>query len=244
MSEEEKDTQPTENGVQEAPEVTGEAPQPETPVETPDEKVDAPDASEATEEPVLETPADEDSAKRLGVKESAENADLMSMEKEAAESAEDGEELEAAPPSFFVDTEKKHRVETDILCNMRNGDVLSVSRTGIGIDYGDFKYLNHLEEWFDFTLPTYEDMSTYRQRCGVYRKEAQQVLIDRLQLRNFLLVWHLKDWSLRTPNGEPVKLEHEENGALSDESLQMVYKTHTTILDVVLTIFEKDILLT
>ena len=252
MSAEEKNDKVVTENVEEKPQDAVE--QPENP-ETGEDKAEvaetaetAPEAEEkAPEEPLMkegemDTPVDEESAKRIGVKETAQNAEVMSMEKEAAD--EDGEKIEMAIPSFFIDTEKRHRVAVDILCSSKDGSVLSVSRTGIGIDYKEFEYLNHVKEWFEFTLPSYEEMSTYRQRCGVYRKEAQQVIIDRLQLRNFLLVWHLKDWSLRDGEGKKVELSHEENGALDDQTMKVVYKTHTTILDVVLTILEKDILLT
>jgi hypothetical protein len=209
------------------------------------EMTESPDSVEtdtvAEDDKVLKTPKDEEDAKRLGVKETMENAEAIAIAKKDAQ--EGAEDAEPAAPSFFVDTEKRHRVDVDILCNKKDGQILSVSRTGLGINYEEFKYLTHVSEWFEFTVPTYEDMSGYRQRCGAYRPEAQQVLIDRLQLRNFLLVWHLKDWSLRTTDGEVVKLEHDKNGSLSDTSMKMVYKTHTTILDVALTIFEKDILL-
>ena len=215
-----------------------------TPEESPKGQEEASGDSEKVAEEVLPTPVDEETANRLGIKESAANSDLMLMEKAESESTEDEEDEEPALPSFFIDTEKRHRVEMDILCSKKDGQVLSVSRTGLDIEYDDFKYLNHVKEWFEFTLPAYDDMSSYRQRCGVYRQEAQQVLIDRLQLRNFLLVWHLKDWSLRDADGKKVELEHSENGTLSEKSLSMVYKTHTSILDVLLTIFEKDLLLT
>jgi hypothetical protein len=63
-------------------------------------------------------------------------------------------------------------------------------------------------------------------------------------MRNFLLVRHLKDWSFRDRNGEKVELLHKDNGALDDDSIKKVYSVPPTIIDVILTIFEKDILLT
>jgi hypothetical protein len=86
-------------------------------------------------------------------------------------------------------------------------------------------------------------MSTYRQRSSIYRREAQQVIVDKLQLRNFMLVWHLKDWNLTDEDGKKVALTLDSNGSLSEESLAMVYAISPTLLDVVMTIFEKDVLL-
>jgi len=252
VEQEVKDVPVDEKAIEDTPVSEQEAPVGDDKDASEDEGHDTPeDTEKASPEPSqalagaekdLATPEDEEDAKRLGVKDTVQNADAMAI---AQKEAEEGDgDSESAAPSFFVDTEKKHRIEVDILCSKKDGQVLSVSRTGLGVNYDEFKYLTHVVEWFEFTVPTYEDMSSYRQRCGVYRHEAQQVLIDRLQLRNFLLVWHLKEWSLRGADGETVKLTHDENGSLSDESLKMVYKTHTTILDVVLTILEKDILLT
>ena len=203
----------------------------------------APEAAEGKPADGLATPEDPEDAKRLGIKETTENADAMSIAKKKSEEAP-AEDEPVAPPSFFIEEGKRHRVEVDILCSKKDGAILSVSRTGLGIDYKDFTYLNHVKEWFEFTVPTYEDLSSYRQRCGIYRQEAQQVLIDRLQLRNFLLVWHLKEWSLRKPDGTVVELGHEPNKSLDDASMKAAYSVHPTIMDVVLTIFEKDILLT
>jgi hypothetical protein len=86
-------------------------------------------------------------------------------------------------------------------------------------------------------------MSTYRQRCGVYRREAGQILVDRLQLRNFLLVWHLKKWSLTDSEGNVVEIKLDTDGSLSEESLKKAYGVHASILDVVMTVYEKEILL-
>jgi hypothetical protein len=120
-----------------------------------------------------------------------------------------------------------------------------VSRGGLGLDFEkDFAYMRHSKVWFDFTIPTYEDMSTYRTRCASFRKEVGQMLVDRLQLRNYILIWHLKDWSLTDKDGKKMELITDTDGSLSDASVKVVYALHPTIIDVVLTVFEKDILLT
>ena len=58
-------------------------------------------------------------------------------------------------------------------------------------------------------------------------------------------MWHLKDWSLiDAKTKKKIELKLDENGSLSDKSMEKVYKVHPTIIDVVLTVFEKDVLLT
>lgn len=182
---------------------------------------------------------DPEAEKRGGTKEAATNSEAMAVEKEKVVEAEKN-----FMPSFFVKKADRHVVEVDILSSKRDGRIMSVSRTGLGLDFAkDFPYLTHSKVSFEFSLPNYEDMSTYRQRSATWRKEAQQVIVDKLQMRNFFLVWHLKEWSLTDDKGEKVRLEHEDTGALTDESVAKVYAANPTLLDVVLTLFEKDILL-
>jgi len=179
--------------------------------------------------------------KRTGIKEVVSNPEAIAIEKEKAKPEEGKAEV---MPSFFIDKASKHRVEIDVLSSKQDGKIMSVSRTGLELDFEkDFAYLQHNVAWFDFTLPTYEDMSSYRTRCAIFRREVGQMLVDKLQLRNYLLVWHLKDWSLTDKNGKVV-LNQDKDGSLDNESVQKVYSLHPTIIDVMLTIFEKDILLT
>jgi len=182
-----------------------------------------------------------DDEKRAGVKDIAHDEDAMAIEKEKPK----GEGKKGKIPSFFVEKGDRRKIEVDILSSRESGKIVSVSRGGLGLDFEkDFDYLRHDREWFEFTIPTYEDMSTYRQRCAVFRKEVGQMMVDRLQLRNFMLVWHLKDWSLTDREGKKIELGHDDDGSLSDVSLKKVYALHPTVLDIVLTVFEKDLLLT
>lgn len=200
---------------------------------------------ETVEEPAVRGQASsdphEDDAKRTGIKEAVVDSEAVAMREKVVES--DTKENKAALPSFFVNKDERRRIEVDILVGKDDGKVLSVSRSGIGIDFSEFKYLSRQVAWFEFSVPSYEDMSTYRQRCGVYRRDAGQVLVDRLQLRNFLLVWHLKNWSLTDASGNVVEIKLDVDGSLSEESLKNVYAVHASIIDVVLTIYEKEILL-
>jgi len=192
---------------------------------------------EAKEVEAKEAEAEEDE-KRSGLKEVAHNSDVMAIEKDV--------EVEGEPalPSFFVEEDDRHLVEVDILSSKSDGRIVSISRKGLNVDFKQFDYLNYSSESFEFSLPTYDSMSTYRQRSSVFRNEAQQMVVDRVQLRNFFLVWHLKDWSMRDRKGEKVKLEHDEDGSLTDECMKKVYSVQPTLIDIVMTLFEKDILLT
>lgn len=211
-----------------APEVTP-APTPEvTPVES--EKKHAPE--EVAEDAVVAQGS-------TGNMEVAKSDDVLAASKEAEDEEDDGDFF----PSFFVDEEDRHRIELDLLFDKTTKRVASVSRTGLNMDFSVYKTMKHTVEWFEFSVPDYNAISKYRQRSTVYRRESGTPVVDAVQLRNFLIVWHLKDWSLRDRNGNKVKLNFEDNGALADDSIQKVYKMPNAIIDVLMTIFERDVLL-
>jgi hypothetical protein len=179
---------------------------------------------------------DPEAEKRSGVKEMAHNAD-------AIVDAKPGKT--AAKPAYFIKKSARHKVVMDVLTSTEDGRVVSVSKAGLGIDFEkDFPLMTHAKLIFEFSLPNYEDISSYRQRSSVYRREAQQVIVDKMQFRNFLMVWHLKDWNLTDDDGKKLELICDKNGSLSDESLAVVYAMSPTLMDVVMTAYEKDILLT
>lgn len=178
-----------------------------------------------------------DDEKRTGIKESAIDAEAVAMEQNSVP-----KEIEKLP-SFFVEKGDRRKIEIDILSSKVDGKIVSISRTGLGVNFDDYPLLRHSVEWFEFSIPSYEDISSYRQRCAVYRKEAGQMLVDRLQLRNYMLVWHLKDWSLIGRDSQKVEIKHDIDGSLTDESLKKVYAIHPTIIDVVITTLEKELLI-
>jgi len=186
---------------------------------------------------------DTDAEKRGGVKEAAQNEDVIAMAQEKIASGKAAEKP-SAKPSFFVKKSARQTVKVDVLTSLEDGRVVSVSRTGLGIDFEkDFPFMAHTVLEFIFSVPNYEDMSTYRQRSSVYRREVQQMLVDKISLRNFLMVWHLKDWNLTDEEGKKVVLTFDINGTLSDDSTAVVYALSPTLVDVVMTILEKDLLL-
>jgi len=217
---------------------------PDTETESPQTATESPDTTTAPEEKVEEpkptSEMDPDDEKRTGVKDVAVNSEGIA----AAEGESDESEKEPATPSFFIKKDQRRRVEVDVLTMKKDGSVVSVARNDLKLDYSLYTQMIHTELWFEFTMPNFDDMSGYRQKCGIYRREAGQVLVDRLQLRNFLVVWHLKDWNVTDSDGKKVELKIDLDGSLSESSITQVYSMHSSILDVVLTIFEKDLLLT
>jgi len=194
----------------------------------------------ATEQQQTPKPDIEADERRTGNREAAVNIDVL-----AGVQGVQGVPVEAeVAPSFFVLESDRYRLELDILFDRKTGKITSISRKDLGVDFSEFKFFAHSVEWFEFSIPTYEDIATYRQRCSAYRRDAGKVLVDAIQMRNFLLVWHLKDWSLRGADGKKVELKQNLEGALDDDSLKKVYQVSPTLIDVILTNLEKDVILT
>ena len=206
-------------------------------------KVEEQEAKAAEQKAIPETlsvdiEADE---KCSGIKEVAVNLDALAGI-QGMQGVQDSETT--ASPSFFVSNTDRYKLELDVLFDRETGKITSISRKDLGIDFSEFDFFAHTEVWFEFSIPSYQDISTYRQRCSSYRRDAGKVLVDSIQMRNFLIVWHLKDWSLQGKDGKKVELTQNAEGALDDDSLAHVYAVSPSLIDVVLTNLEKDIILT
>lgn len=177
-----------------------------------------------------------DDENRAGVKE-------IAGEIKENENDENDENEEEVGPSFFVESDDRIKVEVNVLWNPKNGRLVYVAKKDDLPDLPEIKTLRHSVEWFDFSLPGYADISSYRQRSSTFRRDANGMVIDRTHFRSFLLIWHLKDWSLRNRRNEKVELKHEKDGSLTDESLTLLNGAVGPMLDVVMTILEREILI-
>jgi len=201
-----------------------------------------PTTPEATPEatPEVDETSLEDAEKSTGIKDAGHNQDAVDLAMKTTD--EESEPKPEVLPSFFVEDDDRIKVEVDILFDKETGKLISVARKGL-LNQNDFKVLGYVTESFEFKPAGYEDMSGYRQRCSVFRRDAGRMLTDPISVRNYLVVWHLKDWSMRDRQGNKIPLGFTEKGALDDGSIQTVYKMNTTLLDVVLTLFEKDMMM-
>lgn len=145
--------------------------------------------------------------------------------------------------SCFIDKDKRERIEVDILFDKKTGRVINVVKTNSGVNLSELTMYGYRREWFDFACPSYDDLVTYRSRASKYDKNAGMMIVDNLQIRMMYLVWLLKDWSLCDKDGKKIELAFERSGILSDESIDRVYKVAPSVLDMVLSLFESDVLL-
>lgn len=191
--------------------------------------------SENEDKEVLDSTLEE-AQNATGIKEEKVNEDAVHL----AEISDDPEEVQQ--PSFFVEEDDRIIIELDVLFEKEKGRLVSIARKGLTKEEL-FKVLGHSEETFEFSVPNYDQMSNYRERCSSYRRDAGRLLTDPLKLRNYFLVWHLKDWSLRDRHGEKIDLSFNDKGALDKESIKKAYKINPTMMDVVMTLLERDLML-
>lgn len=176
-----------------------------------------------------------------GQKTSAQNV-IGVVEAKKEEDANGVSEV-VAVPKFFIKSDDRVKVELVVLFNKRSGEIVNIALKEFRIDLSKLNFLGGTEEWFEFTRPSYDDVSSYRQKSMVFDKSLGKMLVDPVRMRNFLIIFHLKSWSLRDDSGQPIVLGFNEHGGIDDASVKFVDSIHPTILDIALSKFETEILL-
>jgi len=161
----------------------------------------------------------------------------------ARREAEADESKEVAMPKFFISADDRVRVEVVVLFNKKSGELLNIALREFNIDFSKLTFLGSSFESFEFSRPTYDELSSYRQKSMMFDRQIGKMLVDPVRLRNFLIVFHLKGWSLRDNEGNPLPLGFNEAGALDASTLKVIDALHPTMFDVVMSKFETEILL-
>jgi len=183
------------------------------------------------------------------VKEEAKPDDVISIEKDDFVDKEGTDEAimgsafslddPAVPAKIFMDDDDRVKIELDILSDKKTGKIINVFKKDT-FTIGDMdKLFGHTIESFEFSVPTFDDVTLYRQQSS----NNPNRVIDKNLFRNFLIVMHLKDWSLRDEKGEKINLDFDINGGLTQKSARIVNRVPTVIWDLVLTIFERETLI-
>ena len=148
-----------------------------------------------------------------------------------------------APKLFFKENDKIE-ISLDAYHNNETGELSFV----VPSDNTDFKDDTSLNELFNkvvykfwFTRIPYDKLNRYRSRSMIYNSEDQNNTINELRLREFFLIFHLVDWNITDENGEKIELTFDMNKTLSDESLKLIYSLPSSLIDTVLTTFERKL---
>lgn len=145
----------------------------------------------------------------------------------------------AAPAKIFMDEDYRVKIELDILSDKKTGKIINVFKKDT-FTIGEMdKLFGHTVESFEFSVPTFDDVTLYRQQSSNNPNRT----IDKSLFRSFLIAMHLKDWSLKDEKGEKINLDFDINGGLTQKSTRIVNRVPTVIWDLVLTIFERETLI-
>ena len=162
-----------------------------------------------------------------------------SSEKKTA-STQQPEKKRAAPKIFFKQ-DSKVEISINGYHNNDTGELaFAIPADDKNTDddsFGDLFTKVNYKFWF--SRCPYDKYNRYRTRSMIYNSEDQNNTINELRLREFFLVFHLVDWNLTDEDGNKIELKFDPNKALSDESLKLIYTLPNTLLDVVLTTYEK-----
>lgn len=147
-------------------------------------------------------------------------------------------------PNIFVNSEDKLDVEVIVFSDRATGEFLSVIVPEIVIKTEDLTAILGVTKYkFVFTKPNYDKMNQYRKSSMEYDPNVQRSVLNPLRLRDYFIIFHLKEWNVKNTDGEISPLTCNTNGSLDDKSTALVYSLHSSILDVVMTTYERKMVL-
>ena len=152
------------------------------------------------------------------------------------------EEKKKAVPHIFFKKDSKVEISVNGYHNNETGELAFAvpaddKDTSNDDTFGELFTKVNYKFWF--SRCPYDKYNRYRTRSMIYNSEDQNNTINELRLREFFLVFHLVDWNLTDEDGNKIELKFDPNKALSDESLNLIYTLPNTLLDVVLSTYEK-----
>lgn len=181
--------------------------------------------------------------KHNGIVDVATNDDALDVVAEEVND-EDSEKIQIKKkPSYFTSPFSRKKIVMNLISSPLTGQIISIVPQTYDIDYSQFPTLLRTEVWFDFTVPNYEQMANYRLNSSFYNQVAKRNIIDNNRMRMFFIRNHLKDWNLLNDDESKIELLFNKDGTLTNESLDVVCSLFPTLIDVVMTTFEKTYLL-
>lgn len=151
------------------------------------------------------------------------------------------EKAKKVAPKLFFKQDSKVEVSINGYHNNETGELafaLPADDKNADADaFGDMFTKVNYKFWF--SRCPYDKYNRYRTRSMIYNSEDQNNTINELKLREYFLVFHLVDWNIVGEDGKKIELKFDPNKALSDESLELIYTLPTTLIDSVLTSYER-----
>lgn len=146
-------------------------------------------------------------------------------------------------PKLFIKQDDYTEIKVDIIFDKENGEVLSVCDAG-SLKTDHFEVLAKKTYTFKFKQVTYDDMQRYRKAASFYSPQSEELVINKILLRQLFLTNNLKDTDIPDKDGNKFEIKiDEETGIMSSETIEELYTTAPALLDVVMTLFERTILI-
>jgi len=182
----------------------------------------------------------------VSVKEHAADEVGIAIKKDAEKESVE-EDKRVYIPNLFVEDEDIIEIEVEVLFDYKDGKVFSVARKGLlstaiseeslGLARVEYKAV--------FSPVNYDNLTMYRRAAQFYDPQSKTMVINRQTMRNVIFVNHLKEWNVPGRNGQVVKLDHDdENGTLTVECANRIFKAIPSLIDVIMTIFEQKLMTT
>jgi len=171
------------------------------------------------------------------------DAEGISIVEKLAAETEEVSEKKFLFPKIFVKEEELVDIQVEIIFNPSDGDIYSITQPGL-LNTDILSTLDVVTYTYKFRPVSYDDMQKYRRQASAYDANRNELIVNRLQLRNFFLINHLRETDMVDENGQPFKLEiDEESNNLSLDSISKIFQTTPALMDVVMTLFERKLLL-
>lgn len=146
-------------------------------------------------------------------------------------------------PSLFISNNDVIKVYVQVLFDSNNGKPIMMNiLRNLDVELPELKYLKRTIEWVEFTIPSYDDMVSYRESSLSYDSGTNKFLSDPIKMRLCYLRYHLKDWSIKK-DGEVVELVRDGSSALTNESMSIIGSINPSMMDIILTEFEREAML-
>jgi len=146
-------------------------------------------------------------------------------------------------PKIFIRKDELIEIEVQIVFDPWSGDIYSITQPGL-LNTDILETLKAVSFYYSFRPVSYDDMQKYRRQASIYDANAGELIVNRLQLRNLFLINHLRETNMVDEYGDAVIIKIDpESDNLSLESLTQMFNTTPALLDVVMTLFERKLLL-
>jgi len=167
----------------------------------------------------------------------------ISLAEQKSLGVESKQEAKFPFPQLFIKAEELINIDIEVVFDPYEGDIYSISQPGM-LDASQLESLKVAQYYFKFRPVTYDDMHKYRKEASVYDPKAGELIINRLQLRTFFLINHLRETNLVDSEGNKFVIEiDEETNNMSLQSIMQIFQTVPALLDVVMTLFERKLLI-